>query len=429
MGKKTSAVVGVNFKFRPGKQFDAFRAWVFKDGKYQSISAKVHPTLKGINQLLKERGWREAQAEKEHDFLKLKNRLEEELRSEFGLASFRVMERLELKSRDFDFERTLEEFKIFKDDTAIKIDYYDCMKNFWLPWFLGKGCTHPKHFKQYRNQAELHVKTAKKKNGKPYSHNTYNVLCRTINQFMFFCEKFDYIGRDDTFKIWVNITLEQKKRESFENARSEDVYSLAEIEEIKIKIDRAYADRSNEKLIAYCLYFGVITGLRRGNFAGMKAENLFPDAKTPYFLVRDNIVSGRSRGIKGYITQKDATKTSAGKPIAVPMVQPSIQVITEVARFIKANLEPSARLYPNNPDQIAKKWRSISTECGFRWLTPLDWRHSYATIGAINLAKMYKSNPLFLQRCCLHEDFRTTLDYIRKHAPEFLDAFEIPFGD
>jgi hypothetical protein len=155
----------------------------------------------------------------------------------------------------------------------------------------------------------MHVKTAKKKNGEKYSHNTYNVLCRTINQFMFFCEKYDYISKEYQFKIWVTLTLEQQKRDYSENSRLEEVYTLEQVEDMKLKIDRAYKENPKMKLIAYGLYFGVITGLRRGNFAGMKVENIFPDAKTPYFLVRDNIISGQSRGRKGFITQKDATKT------------------------------------------------------------------------------------------------------------------------
>ncbi|MEN0059793.1 MAG: hypothetical protein AAGB31_13215, partial [Bdellovibrio sp.] len=86
-------------------------------------------------------------------------------------------------------------------------------------------------------------------------------------------------------------------------------------------------------------------------------------------------------------------------------------------------------LYPNKPGQIAKTWKRIAKECNFKYLTPLDWRHSYATIGAIHLEKMYKGNPAFLQRCCLHEDYRTTQGYIRTHAPEFLDVFSMPlFG-
>lgn len=139
---------------------------------------------------------------------------------------------------------------------------------------------------------------------------------------------------------------------------------------MKVKIDRAYADKPEKKLLAYGLYFGVITGLRRGNFAGLRVENLFPDAKVPYFLVRDNIISGRSRGKKGYITQKDATKTSAGKPIAIQMIQPSVEIIAEVARYLKAHLNPQDRLYPNKPGQIAKTWKRIAIfDASFQRLT------------------------------------------------------------
>lgn len=430
MAKGSSSFEGLYFTWRLGKTCDAFRAFISK-GKDNPlpISAKVHPTLKAINTLLKTKKLHKEQAEQNSEFKKLRHRLEQELGSQFALASYRAMEKIEPKSKDFDFEPVLEEFKAFKDDTAIPVDYFNYMKNFWLPWFFSKGCTHPKQFRQFRNQAELHVKTAKKRNGEKYSHNTYNVLCRTINQFMFFCEKYDYIGKEDTFKIWVSLTLEQQKRDLSENSRSEDVYALKDLEDIKIKIDKTYQEKPDMKLLAYGLYFGVITGLRRGNFAGMKAENLFPDAKIPYFLVRDNIISGRSRGKPGYITQKDATKTSSGKPIAVQMVQPSIEIITEVARYLKTHLNAKDLLYPNKPGQIAKTWKRIAKECNFKYLTPLDWRHSYATIGAIHLEKMYKGNPAFLQRCCLHEDYRTTQGYIRTHAPEFLDVFSMPlFG-
>ena len=429
MAKGTSAFEGLYFTWRSGKTCDALRAFLSK-GKATPlpVSSKTHPTLREINALLKKRNLRSDQAEMNSEFKKLKQRLEQELGSQFGLASYRAMEKIALKSKDFDFEPVLEEFKAFKDDTAIPVVYYNCMQNFWLPWFMSKGCTHPKQFRQFRNQAELYVKTAKKKNGEKYSHNTYNVFCRTINQFMFFCEKHDYIGKDDIFSIWVTLTLEQQKRDYSENSRSQEVYTLHEIEDMKVKIDRTYKENPKMKLLAYGLYFGVITGLRRGNFAGMKAENLFPDAKIPYFLVRDNIISGQSRGRKGYITQKDATKTSAGKPIAVQMIQPSVVIITEVARYLKAHLAPTNRLYPNLPGQIAKTWKRIAKECGFRSLTSLDWRHTYATIGSIHLATMYRGDPTFLQRCCLHQDYRMTQGYIRKFAPEFLDILSMPLS-
>jgi len=430
MAKGSSRFEGLYFTWREGKSRGALRAFISKGHENPvAISAKVHPTLRAISELLKKKNYLlEEDAERDPEYKKLKARLEQELGSEHGLESYRALEKIDLKTKAFDFEPVLEEFRAFKDDTAIPVDYVNYMKNFWLPWYFSKGCYHPKEFRKLRNQAELHVKTAKKKDGQKYSHNTYNVLCRTLNQFIFFCEKYDYIGKEDTFKIWVTQTLEQQKRSYSESSRSDEVYTLSDLENIKLKIDRRYKDDPKSKLLAYGLYFGVITGLRRGNFAGLKSENLFPDAKVPHFIVRDNVVSGRSRGHKGFIVQKDATKTSAGKPIAINMVQPSIPIITEVARYLKCHLSPEDKLFPYLPDRISKTWTRIAKECGFKALTPLQWRHSYATIGAIHLEKMYKGNPAFLQRCCLHDDYRTTQGYIRTHSPEFLGLFSMPVG-
>jgi len=112
------------------------------------------------------------------------------------------------------------------------------------------------------------------------------------------------------------------------------------------------------------------------------------------------------------------------------MIQPSLLVITEIARFIKANSDSAARLYSaKKPDRIADDWKIVAKECNFRWLTPMDWRHSYATIGAIHLAKLYKSNPMLLSYCCIHKDYRTTQEYIEENAPEFIDAFFALFAD
>lgn len=81
MTKKTSAIIGVNFSFRSGKTCDALRAWVFKDSKYTSIGAKTQSTLKQINKLLSDKSLREASASNDEEFIKLKQRLEHELRS------------------------------------------------------------------------------------------------------------------------------------------------------------------------------------------------------------------------------------------------------------------------------------------------------------------------------------------------------------
>jgi integrase len=38
-----------------------------------------------------------------------------------------------------------------------------------------------------------------------------------------------------------------------------------------------------------------------------------------------------------------------------------------------------------HPDSINVFWKKIAMECGFKYLSPLQWRHSFATIGALHL--------------------------------------------
>lgn len=256
---------------------------------------------------------------------------------------------------------------------------------------------------------------------------------------MKFCAEAEHIEQDERFTIWVSVTLEQQKTtktlagksinkktaEVLTNVRDQRIYSHKDIKEIKKKIDKRYADPKHlqKKIDAYCLYFGVITGLRKGNYCGLQVKDILPDAPVPYFIVRDNVISGRSRGIAGYIVQENATKTSAGTALEIPMVQSDLETIVDVARFICKHRNPDERLFLKTPGFVNKDWKIISQECAFIYLSPLQWRHSYATTGALNLASLYKGNSYFLQRCCLHEDYRTTQGYISKHAKQFLDVF------
>lgn len=442
MAKGSSSLNGLYFQWRSGKNSDAIRAFVSKDGeKPTPISAKIHPQLRALNEYLKMKGARESDIFEDDAFKILKGNFEAAIKSEFGLKTYKVMERLEIDSKDFNYTAVLEEFYAYKENTALPVDYRFYMRELWLPFFKSLGCTHPKDFHRYSQQAKMHVKTCKKLDGsgQRYSPNSYNVLCRTLNQFMEFCSEVKHINESEKFTIWVTITLEQQKvtkslsgknvkknsAETIKKVRDQRTYSLEDLFTIKKKIDECYKRPIDlqKKINAYCLYFGVITGLRKGNYCGLLVRDILPDEPVPYFIVRDNIISGRSRGISGYIIQENATKTSAGSAIEIPMVQPDVKTIVSVAKFIRKHREKDERLFLKTPGRVNKDWMAVAEECGFTYLSPLQWRHSYATIGALNLGTLYKGNSYFLQRCCLHEDYRTTQGYIKKHAKQFLDVF------
>lgn len=186
-----------------------------------------------------------------------------------------------------------------------------------------------------------------------------------------------------------------------------------------------YADNKELKLRAYAIYFGVCTGLRRGNILGMKAGSLYPDSELPYFEVGDDVVSGWSRGEKGTLIFQNSTKTTSGEEIIkLPLLQPSRDILVEVATFLKNNIAPEEYILQCCPDTVAKWWEKIALECEFKYLSCHLWKHSYATTGALHLRDWYKGNPLLLQRCCLHEDLRTTQKYIKKMYNQLLEAFK-----
>ncbi|MFN7903585.1 MAG: hypothetical protein ACK5P5_00225 [Pseudobdellovibrionaceae bacterium] len=83
--------------------------------------------------------------------------------------------------------------------------------------------------------------------------------------------------------------------------------------EIKTAIDHTYKENLEMKKKAYAIFFGVCTGLRRGNLLGLIAECLHPDDEIPNFDLKDNIVSGWSRGEKGALVFEDSTKTTSGE--------------------------------------------------------------------------------------------------------------------
>ncbi len=426
MSKKTSAIVGVNFKFRPGKKFDAFRAWVFKDGRYVAVSAKVHPTLKRLNKFLSDNGLRGPQAEKFPEFIELRQRLEHELRSEFGLATYKAIAKLDMQTKNFDFEKSLDDFQVWKSDTSVSYSYRRTMEHFWLPFFLKvKHCIHPSEFIEHQEDAKLYVRAHKSTDGKPISFHSYNGFFKVLNQYMKFCLAKRLIGPGSTFGLWVVATKEEMKRGMLKRKRSTDTYDLNDLIEIKKRIDATYADAPEKKKKAYGFLMGIYTGLRQANILGLKAEDLFPENEIPHFRVSDSIVSGYSRGLKGSVTFINATKTTTqeDEEIVLPLLQPSVEIASEVATFLKANYEPKDRICPATPGTFYRAWERICDECDIKFLNPHNWKHSYATIGTDNLEAWYRGNPRLLQLCCLHTSYSMTERYIKKRFPKSLTAW------
>lgn len=180
------------------------------------------------------------------------------------------------------------------------------------------------------------------------------------------------------------------------------------------------------RIRAYALYFGVCTGLRRGSLLGLRARNLFPEASVPHFQLADNIVNGWSRGIKGSVILENSSKMSTFEEgtVCIPLIQPDRALITDVASFLKDNLPPELRLIEAQPDVVNKWWRRVAKDCGFKFLSPLQWRHSYATLGALHLADWYKNNTYLLQQCCLHSSIKMTEKYVNQKSSQLLKAFE-----
>lgn len=425
MGKGNTNVVGLNFQWRQGKSCDALRAFVFSKSEYVGISAKIHPTLNQINAHLKTHSLRESQALADNHFQILFQRLQQELKSEYGLKTYRAIENLNLKTKEFDFEQSIEEFFHFKNDVSCSNSYRACIKGFWLPFFISKGCEHPKDFKKWQRQAALHIKTTKNKNEEYYSHNSYGSLTKALNEYVKFLKEYEYISEEDVFHLKVKVTLEQIKRGNLTNKRSADTYVESDLSFIKERIDAVYENDLKMKLRAYALLFGVCTGLRRGNLLGLRAKHLFPEASTPHFQLADNIVNGWSRGIKGPVIFENASKMSAFEEgtVRIPLLQPSPAFLKDVAIFLKNNLEGETRLIDAGPDVVSKWWKQISKECGFKFLSPLQWRHSYATIGAVRLHDLYKGNIYLLSQCCLHSSVKMTEKYVNQKSNQLLKAF------
>lgn len=419
-------IIGLTFSWRRGKNHDAFRVFVYQNQKYVAISAKTHSTLKMINKLLEDSSLRQDQAVLDSKFQTLFHRLQHELKSEHGLKIYNALQNLSYISAKFDFNTSVDDFFKFKSDLSCAHQYRIWILKFWFPFFKSKGCEHPLEFIRWKHQAITHIKTVTNRYGKKYSHHTYGSMTKALNEYMRFLKAYDYISDEHLFTIYVKLTLEQQKRGNYANHRSSDTYTEEDLFDIKNKIDLTYQHSQAEKIRAYALYFGMCTGLRRGNFLGLKAKHLFPDAKVPFFQLADNVVKAWSRGQKGIIIFENASKMSSFEEgqVQIPLIQPSRSSIVETATYLKSHLSPNDRLISAHPDSIGRIWKKISSDCGFRYLSPLQWRHSYATIGALHLHDWYKGNAYLLQQCCLHSSIKMTEKYINQKGTELLKAFE-----
>ncbi len=259
----------------------------------------------------------------------------------------------------------------------------------------------------------------------PYSYGHYT---KALNQYIDFLAEYNYIGKDDCFTIYIEVKLEQKKRGLAKPRRSQETYNEVELIEIKNKIDLTYTQNPKLKLRAYALYFFVCIGQRRGNALGLRAENLYPQADPPHFELKDNIVKSWSRSGpgNGVIVLENCTKTKffGDNEVKIPLLQPSVGIVVEVAEFLKQNLDPKDRLLQCHPDSVYRFWKNIAADCGFRFLSPHDWKHSYATIGSNHFHDWYMGNPHWMQVCCQHESIRMTMSYVRTEAEEFLSHFK-----
>lgn len=430
-------VRGLTFQWRPAKGFDALRVSVYHNGKPTWIKANKHATLKEVNEYLKTKGLKKETASHDNHFNTLKQRLVAELQSEYKLKSYLIEQRLELKTREFSFERSLEKFVDNRSQEISCVhNYKSILLSFWFPFFIKENkCEHPNDFIKWKRDVEDHVKSAKKKNGQKFSVNSYSGLTSAFNEYMRYLLKKEYITQDKYFEVHIEVNkTEHQKRGKYKQARTLDTYSHDELLEIKGLIDKTYALEKGEahevaerkhvmKRRAYTFYLGLCLGLRRGNILGLKAENLKPRADVPHVTTKDNIVTAWSRtGSSEKLILENSTKTFKGS-VSLPLIMPDLKTLQEVCDFLIAHTPKGEYLVECYPDSVAKFWRQIAKECGFKFLHPHAWKHSYATIGGANM-QWYGNDPLLLQLCCMHSKFETTLKYINNDKDQLLRMFK-----
>jgi len=433
-----SNIQGIYPQYRKGKDCDALRVFIRPEDREQfSISAKVQPTLKEINEYLKENGLRKKDAEKNVHFAVLYNRLINELKSEHGLKIYNIQKKIDFKSKSFKWGDLLDDFEFSKEEFTISRTYRSTVENFWLPFFIEKmGCDHPRDFTKFKRDAKLHVRSSRTPTGKRYSYNTWPTLINRLNAFMNFCLTEDYITDDEHFKLNLKLSTYQRKvalmREKMNNenadfahdVRSKDTYTLDDLYQIKQKIDFCYENNLKKKLRAYGLFIGVITGIRRANLLGVRVKDLKIDAEVPHFEVNTAVYKGWNFKIKGVHELQSATKTTLGEGIKLPFLAPDVGTAVEVCKFLKQHLGEEDRIVNCYPDTVRVWWKVISKECRFRYLSPHVWRHSFATYSALRMDEWFNGNQRLLQKACIHSSFRTTEKYINDKADQLLKAFE-----
>lgn len=285
MSKSKSNIPGLIEDYRRNDEFDGYRVAVCKDGKQQKwLGPKVDPRIRQLNDYLKRNHLREAEALQDTEFLRMRSAFLNAFKDEHGLKEYRVRERVFHESKEFDYRASLDEFMAYKSDTAIPVRHRYYMTQIWLPFFSGLGCNHPREWKTYRGRARQHVRTVKKKHkDERYSPETWVGIAATLNEYMNWCLDEGYITEPEHFSLSVGLTLEQKKQNQSSQQRDDDVYSIDELLDMKKRIDSVYQDNLKWKLRAYGIYFGVGSGLRRGNLLGMEAQDLQPDSDLRWF--------------------------------------------------------------------------------------------------------------------------------------------------
>jgi integrase len=422
--KNKTGVRGLTERWRRHKNHDSYQVGITTVRPQKWISPKDHATAKQIGQYLRASKLKEKDAVKDNHFQTLRHRLIQEVSQEHSLVAYRIKERLELQTKQFNFDDSLEQFVSFKSDTSVSMKHRSTLVNVWLPFYREKGCLHPRDFIMWRKQAQQHIKVVKKQDGdERYSIHSWSSLTNAHNEYLKFLLENGDITDTEFFAVYAKITPEMKKRGLTKQSRKQETYTETEVLNIKEKIDATYADNLKMKLRAYAIYIGVCSGIRRGNLLGLLVDDLQPDAEIPHLCTRDNIVAGWSRGEKGDIVLENSSKTIVGV-VKLPFLLPTPDILVEVARFLKAHIKPGERLLNCSTGTVDDWWAAIAKECGFKFLTPHDWKHSYATIGALHLHDWYMGNPYYLQMCCMHQKYETTLKYINQRSDNLLKAFQ-----
>ena len=428
MSKGQTNIQGIYKMWRSYPTWSALRVAIRAPNERQqiTISGKLYPLLKSINDYLEANKLHQEQAEESAEFKQLFDRLCQELKKDYALPYYKILEKLDLEKKSFNFKDSLDDFETYKTRHSISHAYRIYVERFWLPFFLNKKlCQHPRDFVEHHAAAEFYLRSTKNKHGRLYSPAAYNSMTTPLNEYMRFLLKTRVIEQSQFFTVDHKLTLEERKRRLHTPVRTTDTYTVKDLESIKEKIDARYFDPEDLKwkLRAYAIYLGSFCmGLRVGNILGTPTKNLRPDAEVPYLQLKDNIVNGWSRGLKGDLLIEDATKTSCDDNVKLPFLLPTKEICIEVANFLKKHIKPNDKILKCSSGVPSRWWRQISEDCGFRYLHPHAGKHSFATIGAANM-HLFNDNPYLLQQCCLHSDYRTTLKYINKKSDELLKQF------